>query len=114
MMPRPGRPTPDAGIAAARAKGIELSRHRSAHLSREEAMAATVIVVFDDINRRAVQERYPDIRAPVLKLGEFLAVPVANINDPIDGDQAVYGATYAVIERAVDRLVAVLAAKGRL
>ena len=76
-------------------------------------MAATVIVVFDDINRRAVLERYPTIEAPVLKLGHFLAEPVADINDPIDGDQAVYAATYVVIERAVDRLMAALAADRR-
>jgi protein-tyrosine-phosphatase len=108
MLPRPGRPTPDLGIAAAEAKGIDLRAHRSAHLSRAEAEAATVIFVFDEINRRAILERYPDLRAPILRLGDFAPNPIGNIEDPIDGGRAIYEATYDAIETSVVAIVGLL------
>ena len=111
MLPRPGRPTPDTGIAVADSKGIDLRAHRSAHLSRAEAAAATVVVVFDEINRRAILDRYPDLRAPVLRLGNFAPAPIGNIDDPINGDRPVYIAAYDAIETSVSALAKLLKAR---
>ena len=104
MLPRPGRPTPDIGIAVAAAKGIDLRAHRSAHLSRAEAEAATVVFAFDEINRRAILDRYPDLRAPILRLGDVAPEPIGNIDDPIDGGPPVYQAAYDAIETSVAAL----------
>ena len=111
MLPRPGRPTPDTGIAVAEAKGIDLRAHRSAHLSRAQAEAATVVFVFDEINRRAILDRYPDLRAPILRLGDFAPEPIGNIDDPIDGDRSVYLAAYDAIETSVAALAKLLNAR---
>ena len=104
MMPSAGRPTPGLGIAAAAAANIDLRSHRSAHLSRDAARAATVIVVFDDINRQALAERYPDLAVPVLSLGDFASPQAAAIADPVDGDGEMFARVYAVILRGVEGL----------
>jgi protein-tyrosine-phosphatase/predicted ATP-grasp superfamily ATP-dependent carboligase/CelD/BcsL family acetyltransferase involved in cellulose biosynthesis len=113
MLPRPGRPTPDLGIAAAEAKGIDLRAHRSTHLSRAEAEVATVIFVFDEINRRAILERYPGLRVPILRLGDFAPKPIGNIDDPIDGDRALYDETYDAIETSIIAIAGLLNAHGK-
>jgi len=112
MLPRPGRRTPAFGIEAAGAIGVNLDPHRSQHLSREDAQAATVILVFDEINRASVGQRYPDLATPVLKLGDFAPAEsgIGDIADPIDRDLATYAATYDQIGRAVAGLTASLSA----
>lgn len=113
MMPRPGRPTPDLGIAVAAEMGIDLAPHRSAHLSRAAAERAHVILVFDEINTRAVRSRYPDLAVPVLPLGDFAPQPMERIADPIDGDRSVYVSIYGRIAGAVDGLAARLRSRRR-
>jgi protein-tyrosine-phosphatase len=108
MLPRPNRQTPDVGIAAAEAKAIDLRAHRSAHLSRAQAEAATMIFVFDDINHRAILDRYPYLRVPILRLGDFAPRRIGNIEDPIDGDRALYAATYDAIETSIIALAGLL------
>ncbi len=108
MMPRPGRTTPELGLAAAAARGIDLTPHRSAWFSPEEAARAGVVLVFDEINRQALHDRYPALAAPVLFLSDFADPPLPRIDDPVDGDRAVFDAAYAEIARAVDGLAAEL------
>jgi protein-tyrosine-phosphatase/predicted ATP-grasp superfamily ATP-dependent carboligase len=102
MLPRPGRPTPPLGVQAAAAHGIDLTAHRSTYLFRAEAAAATALLVFDEATRRAVLDRYPDLHRRVIKLGDLL--DGAEIADPVDGDAAVFAATYAAIAAAVEVL----------
>ena len=107
MMPRPGRPTPDTGVAAAAMEGVCLSEHRSSWLTRAMADAAALIVVFDDINVEAIQDRYPDLATPVVKLGALLGED--DIADPVDGGPPVFQAAYARIGRGVTELGRLLA-----
>jgi len=101
-MPRPGRSTPPPGVQAAAALGIDLTAHRSVWLSRAMAAAAAVLVVFDETTRRAVLDRYPDLGARVIKLGDLL--DGADIADPVDGDATEFAAAYATIVAAVAKL----------
>ena len=102
MIPRPGRPTPAFGVAAATRHGIDLSQHRSAWLSRSVAEAASLLVVFDDVNRASVLNRYPDLRVPVVRLGDLL--DGSEIADPVDGGPEVFQACYARIAAGVEEL----------
>ena len=99
MLPRPPRPAPLLAVQAAAAHGIDLATHRSAYLGRAEAAAATLLVVFDETTRRAVLDRYPDLHARVLKLGDLL--DGTDITDPVDGNATVFAATYAAIAAGV-------------
>lgn len=99
---RPGRPTPATGIRAALTQGIDLAAHRSAWLTREDAEAASLLIVFDEINRAAVFDRYPDLRAPVICLGDLTGEGA--IADPIGGDLADFERAYARIAAGIDEL----------
>ena len=88
MMPRPGRPVPRSSLQQAAAQGgIDLAVHRSTWLDRAAAEAASLIVVFDEVNLLAVTDRYPGLRTPIVKLGDLIGV--GDIADPVDGDAAV-------------------------
>ena len=60
-------------IAAARSWDIDLETHCSQHFSREVAEEASLIVIFDETNRKWIEERYPTLKAPVVMLGSFLS-----------------------------------------
>jgi protein-tyrosine-phosphatase len=107
MMPRPGRPTPDLAVQAAARNGIDLRAHRSNWVTRETANAASLIVIFDEMNAAALADRYPELTVPTIKLGELIMV--GDIYDPIDGDAAVFDMTFAAITRGIQALARLLA-----
>ena len=106
MMPQSGRATPDLGLRVAASYGVDLSRHRSAWLTRETANAASLILVFDEINRAAVFDRYPRLTAPVVNLGDLTGS--GNISDPIDGNLAEFQRVYGHIAEAVTVMASLL------
>ena len=99
---RPGRPTPACGIRAAAARGVDLAAHRSAWLTREVAEAASLLIIFDESNRAAVLDRYPDLQVPVICLGDLTGEGA--IADPIGGDLADFERAYARIAAGIDEL----------
>ena len=107
MMPRPGRPCPALGVVAAAGLGIDLASHRSNWMGRAAAEAASLIVVFDEVNVAAVADRYPNLQTPVIKLGDLIGV--GDIADPVDGDGAVFDRAYAAIARGTAALARLLA-----
>ncbi len=106
MMPQLGRPTPDFGVQAATACGVDLSAHRSVWLTKQMAEAAALIVVFEEANRTALLDRYPDLRAPVISLGEVAGRD--SIPDPVDGDLAEFQRVYEQIAAGVVELASLL------
>jgi protein-tyrosine-phosphatase len=106
-MPQPGRPTPALGLQAATAFGIDLAAHRSAWLTRAAAEAASLLVVFDETNRAAVFDRYPDLTLPVIRLDELSHQP-GEIADPVDGGPEEFQRCYQRIATAVTELVGLL------
>ena len=105
-MPQPGRSTPDLGLRAATAYGIDLSRHRSVWLAHEAAHTASLIFVFDGANRAALFDRYPKLRAQVVSLGDLNSA--GTIRDPIDGDLDEFARVYRCIADAIEALVPLL------
>ena len=73
---------------------------------REAAAAATVLVVFDEINRAAVSDRYPDLTVPVVRLDE-LGQP-GEIADPVDGGLEDFRRCYQMIAAGVTELEGLL------
>lgn len=104
LMYRPGRPTPAHGIAAAAARGIDLSGHRSSFLTADMAQAAGLIVIFDDINLAWLRDRYPHLQTPVVMLGQVTGI--GELDDPVDGDAAAFERSYDRITAAVQALLA--------
>jgi protein-tyrosine-phosphatase/predicted ATP-grasp superfamily ATP-dependent carboligase len=105
-LPREGRSTPDAGLLAARARGIDLSVNHSHHLWRETATTACVILVFDESNRNAIAIRHPDLLARIVLLGDLGGDGA--ISDPVNGDQALFMLCYVRIDQALSALAELL------
>ena len=105
-MPVPGRPSPGLAVAAASRRGIDLSLHGSRLLTWSEADAASVILIFDDKNRRAVLDEFPFVDAKLVLLSDLIGV--GEIIDPVDGDAEVFDAVYAEIERGVRAMATVM------
>ena len=106
MIPRPGRATPAFGLQAAAGFGVDLSAHRSAWLTREMAEGASLLVVFDETNRAAVLDRYPELTVPVVRLDEL--GDCCEITDPVDGGLAEFQRCYQRIAVGVGELVGLL------
>ena len=105
-LPKPGRPVPNLGIEAAAIHGIDLSGHRSVWLSRNMLRAASLLIVFDDITKAAVLDRYPDTKTPMILLGELAGV--GQIGDPVDGDARTFRQTYSRIQTSIGEMAAIL------
>jgi len=99
-------------LRAAAAHSVDLSAHRSVWLTSELAGAASLLIVFDEINRKTILDRYPRLQTPVVSLGELLGLP--NIVDPIDGDLAQFERVYGQIAEAIGVLARLLAGRNRL
>ncbi len=112
LLPRSGRRTPQFGIEAAGALGVDLQAHRSMFLSREDAEAASAILIFDDVNQQWIARRYPRLATAVVKLGHFAPLDdwIDDIADPIDRDLAFYTSTYDAIARSAAGLAAIVEA----
>lgn len=109
MISRPGRRTPAHGVDAARRHGVDLISHRSVWLTQEAAQAASLLVVFDDINRNSILDRYPDLKVPIVRLGDLAGTGA--IPDPVDGDLTEFERVYERIAEAIGMLCALLDAR---
>ncbi|MGH6875837.1 MAG: ATP-grasp domain-containing protein [Rhizomicrobium sp.] len=102
-LPRENAASPVAAIDAARGYGVDLRQRRSTHFSAGMAKNAALVVIFDQTNRRWIEERYPSLAARVVMLGSFTQRPSSNpiIRDPDGGDAAQFQQVYSEIEKAV-------------
>lgn len=107
MLPLDGMAPPPQGVQAAAELGISLAGHRSAHLGRELAEAASVVICFDRINARAINARYPGLKAPVLLLGGLDGG--GEIADPFGGDLVTFRECYHRIDQAVRAMAELVA-----
>lgn len=106
-IPRPGRASPPEAVCTAARFGVDLSAHRSAWLSREAANAASLLVVFDEVNLASLRDRHPDVMTPVICLADL--TDPGEIADPIGGDEVEFARCYAQIAEGVAELVQLLA-----
>ena len=111
MMPRPGRPMPDLFQARAKQEGLDMAAHRSAWLDRASAQSASLIVLFDRVNKTAFADRYPDLPVPTILLGDLIGV--GEIADPVDGDADIVAASYQQIRSGVEQLAALLSEQAK-
>ncbi len=108
MLPRNGAVFPPEAVDAALEAGVKLGAHRSLHLSREMAENAGVLVIFDEKNLDWLQNRYPGLATPVIRLGSFGETGALDIADPEGGDAGTFRDSYARIEAAVEGLLRVV------
>jgi protein-tyrosine phosphatase len=102
----PDRPCPPAALEVAGARGIDMSRHRSALVSRDAVRGSDLIVVMDTKQRARLEIEHGVPRERVVLLGDLDPVPIdrRTIHDPVEQPADVFAATYDRIDRCVRKL----------
>jgi protein-tyrosine-phosphatase len=99
--PAVGRPTPEATVKAAQARGVDLTAHRSTVVSQERLDAAGAIFVFDLQNLLALALTRPRALRRTHILGALAGGEPIFILDPHGRDQATLEAVLDQIERSL-------------
>ncbi|HEX7050788.1 MAG TPA: hypothetical protein VF188_11340 [Longimicrobiales bacterium] len=109
------RPSPEAAVRVAARRGFDLSSHRSARVTQENAGTADLVVVMDTTQYRAIRRHFGREAESVLILGDLdpLSIDTRTIRDPIDQPEEVFEASYARIDRCIRALVGALAEADR-
>jgi len=117
LLPIEGRRSPDDAIAAAAARGVDLTDHRSRHLGPDELAAADLVVVFDEKNEKGLAEIGLAATTPTVRIGDVARgpdAPGAAVEDPYGGPPEAFDACYARLDRLADALADFLAAEAMM
>jgi len=111
-LPFPGRPSPAPAQAVARHYEVDLTDHRSVQVTQEPFDRYSLVFHFDPQIEDSWHRQGWGRSAHLFNLAHLIDPPerLPVIADPVDGDEAVFKACYAQIDRALDRLVAMMAA----
>jgi protein-tyrosine phosphatase len=105
-----GVPSPPEAVRAARERGLDIEGHRSRPLLTELVRGATLLVVMDEAQRRAVTELRGAPPGRVVLLGDFDPKPISTreVTDPLERPVEEFRACYERIDRCVENLVGAL------
>ncbi|MBV9084374.1 MAG: ATP-grasp domain-containing protein [Acidobacteriaceae bacterium] len=108
LLPASGRSSPKFAVEAARARGIDLSQHRSKVLTDEHLRSFDVIFVFDADLFRAVDRaaKRQSMAGKVFYLGSLDVREALEIRDPYGKNLVDFEAAYARIASLIDRTAA--------
>ncbi|MDL5360610.1 protein tyrosine phosphatase [Halalkalicoccus sp. NIPERK01] len=111
FLDREGRSSPDLAVTAAAEHGIDLSAHRSAHVTPAQVERSDLVFVMDARNYHAFLSRFGDSRSKA-----YLLKPVLErdgdpnpleIEDPHHTDAETFRRVFGEVVAAVDELVRV-------
>lgn len=107
----PDRPSPPEAVWVAGARGIHLATHSSRLLTRREVREASLVVVMEPRQRRALWGLFGRWRG-VLVLGDLdpMDIDARAIQDPVTQPEEVFEACYDRIDRCVAELARAIAA----
>ena len=105
-----GRPAPPEALAAAAAYDLDLSCHRSQPVRPDLVRGAGLVVVMDQVQRRAMVSRFGRHPRDVVMLGDFDPDPIERraIPDPVARPLTEFESCYARIARCARELVKVM------
>lgn len=111
----PGRRTPDNALECAARAGLDLSSHESSLVSAERVRDATLVVVMEARQKRAIRQRFGLAPDRVLVLGDLDPETIGKrtIQDPWNQSDDILAASYRRIDRCVETLVANVPGFGR-
>ena len=106
LHPKTGRSSPSEAVAAAAERGVDLDRHRSTLLTREEIQSADMILIFDRKNWLGLRALAPEAMSRVAYLGAAHPTMPLEIADPFGEELAMFRHCYKRIADALDRVYA--------
>lgn len=99
-----GRQTPQEIAELARARGVELARHRSARITDAQVQAAELILVSDLETLNTLLTAWPAARSRTTMLGLFAEPAVVSIPDPYGAPRAQASESLDLVASAVNGL----------
>ena len=100
--PIDNRPCPDRAVHAAEELGVDLGNHRSKLATGELLNKATLILTFDEEDRKTILDRFPGSRDKTFDLGVLAPDGDVWISDPYGGTVEGFHATYTTIKQTLD------------
>jgi len=102
----PGRPSPLEAVRSAARRGIDLSAHRSALLTRPETPRSGLVLCMNEEQRAAVCRLIGIPPEDVFVLGDLdpESIDTREIRDPFGAEETVFNAAYKRIDRCVAAL----------
>jgi protein-tyrosine phosphatase len=99
----PHRWPPPEAMETARAHGVDLGRHVSRVMARQDVLAAELILVMEPAQQTAVCARFGRRREDVFVLGDLDPEPITTrtIRDPVEQPPSVFEESYARIDRCL-------------
>lgn len=88
---RIGRLSPEKMLRIAGAMGVDLSQHRSVRVTRQQLLAADLVVAMDLENLKLLKSECPEVLPKATLLGLFAEPATATIADPYPADEATTG-----------------------
>ena len=106
----PGRHVPEQALGVARARGIDLTSHRSTLVTAEAVSAADLVAVMSEDQARGIRARYgTGVRLLILGDLDPLSIESRTITDPLGHDAQLVEQVYSRIDRCVEQLAELLA-----
>jgi protein-tyrosine-phosphatase/predicted ATP-grasp superfamily ATP-dependent carboligase len=104
-----GRSCPEKMLRIASAFGVDLSQHRSARLTRQQVLAADLVVAMDLENMKRLRDECPEALSRTTLLGLFADPASVSIADPYLADEAATGRICDQVRSGIEGLAGCLA-----
>jgi protein-tyrosine phosphatase len=95
-----GEPAHPLAVKLLQARGIDISGHRAEQVTRKMCLASDVVLVMDLVQRKRLEELYPESRGRVFRVGEFTD---QDIPDPYRLPERAFRHALEPIDAGVDR-----------
>jgi protein-tyrosine phosphatase len=97
-----GHPADVVAIKLLRQRGIDITAHRAAQISRQLCLDSDVVLVMESDQRKRLQEMYPEARGRVFRVCEFTE---SDVLDPYRGPEEAFQQALSLIEAGVTHWV---------
>jgi protein-tyrosine-phosphatase len=108
--PRVGRESPETARHVAAERGLDLSSHRSTHVTSYDLGDVDCILHFDPVIEMELRQLCPSLPPAVLNLAHLIPPPASHeaILDPIDRPAEDFRRVYGQIDAAIDGFLGLL------
>lgn len=104
-----GAPITPLSATVLKKVGIDMDKHQSRALNMQVLSRAVLVVCMTESHRQAIRMDYPDLKAPIILMREFMPPPAnKEVPDPYGMDLPTYEDTRDAIVEAVPSVVSYL------
>lgn len=102
LAPRLGDAAHGEAVRWATTHGLDLSAHRGRAFTTELALAAELILVMDENQKRACEQMVPSARGRVFLLGQWLKAAEREVPDPMGNAPSDHDRAYDLVQACVE------------